>query len=89
MTGVQTCALPISGIKSKGKYPIYDRFAYKAIQAILNNHIPFDLIPEKNTLNKNINDIYNEYLKKLQNIFPENFSERKVDQALWVYGHLF
>ncbi len=54
-----------------------------------NNHIPFDLIPEKNTLNKNINDIYNEYLKKLQNIFPENFSERKVDQALWVYGHLF
>lgn len=74
---------------TKGKYPIYDRFAYKAIQAILNNHIPFDLISEKNTLNKNINDIYNEYLKKLQNIFPENFSERKVDQALWVYGHLF
>lgn len=75
---------------TKGKYPIYDRFAYKAVQAILDNTIKVGkTIKEKNVSFKKIDDIYNDYLKTLKSIFLEQYNERRVDKALWSYGHLF
>lgn len=75
---------------TKGKYPIYDRFAYKATQAILDNTKRVgDSIKEENVSFNNIEYIYDDYLQKLKEIFWGKYNERRVDQALWSYGHLF
>lgn len=72
-----------------GKYPIYDRFAYKGALAILENKEIGDSVTERNVSFNNIDNIYNQYLKMLKSIFKEKYNERKVDQALWCYGHMF
>lgn len=73
---------------SKAEYPIYDNFADIALQAIT------DKDSWKNTYNdktiyswKN----YEEYKKTIFEIFgdKEYQKNRKIDQALWAYGHLF
>ncbi len=75
------------------KCPIYDRFAHQAIVGIQNCLEPGKVVKitglsgksEKNTYQK-----YEEnYLAKLKEQFPNNYLDRNVDQALWVYGHLF
>ena len=90
---------------SKGKYPIYDRFAMKAIRAIEEEGV----IPKKGSIpykelkivDKVINDeseySYKIYMDNLNRIFPQEefqfdekgLAKRELDQALWVYGHLF
>ena len=75
---------------SKGKYPIYDKFAHKAIMAIDSNRNPMDITvaspPDKSSVAKVIN-MYTEYYKKIEEIFGSYRLTRKQDQALWVYGH--
>lgn len=81
---------------SKNKYPIYDRFAMKAIEAIVNDIKPGIIIneiqlPDKSS--KKFNEIMdcemNKYIKDLESVFGADSRKRKVDRALWVYGHMF
>lgn len=82
---------------SKGKYPIYDRFVTIAVDAILNNKKPNDYVSYSELPNKKdkkfdkVINIYNKnYVNKLNEIFGDEYkSNRDIDRALWVYGHLF
>ena len=84
---------------SEQKYPIYDRFACIAINAIRNGSNPvlsqnekIDVIsmPDKKGNFKDVYEIYKKnYLTALQDIFKEKYNKRDVDRALWVYGHRF
>ena len=76
------------------KCPIYDRFAHQAILAITGDkpRRPGDIVPYKSLPDKTAKNAYSrydtEYVKKLREVF-NNYMSREVDQALWVYGHLF
>lgn len=106
---------------TKGKYPIYDKYASIALDNIINNNKPhFNRLKCKRTplprytvppsRNENIEDFlennyfYTEqykdnplspksYMDKLHYLFSDdedidNFEvSRKIDRALWVYGH--
>ena len=82
---------------SRGKYPIYDRFAMMAVQAICENKMPGDCVaiselPEKNshTFQTVFEDYMIPFIKKLEDIFGAAYQEsRDIDRALWVYGHAF
>lgn len=77
---------------SKGEYPIYDKFAYKAILALDGDKNPADIpdkklnLPDKTNINKVI-DVYCDYCKKLERLFGTHSISREQDRALWVYGH--
>ena len=88
---------------SKGKYPIYDQFAMNALSAIKRNIIPksgekvnvdveFTDLPVKES--KGFKCVMeNEmaiYIGMLNETFGDKWkTDRRYDQALWVYGHLF
>ena len=87
---------------SKGQYPIYDRFAYIALQEIKNGAEPFTTKIEPQTLpnktSKKFKSVYEDYIEPyMQNIslvFGSNYNSsiekyRNIDRALWVYGHAF
>ncbi len=82
---------------SKGTYPIYDRFAMMAVNAIIGDIKPgqtvkYEQLPGKNSKNfPNVIKKYEEnYVVKLKNIFGDEYKNtRDIDRALWVYGHLF
>ena len=86
---------------SNGEYPIYDRFAVKAVNAIKNKNA----IPEKKGFLPDPIELpyrnsaefssimctkMNDYINDLQSIFGEEYkTNRDIDRALWVYGHAF
>lgn len=86
---------------SGGRYPIYDRFAYKALLALgegtnpgLNKRAPS--LPEKsdtmlwNNYVEKLDNSYQKYIELMEIIFNKDYIEdRRIDRALWVYGHLF
>lgn len=75
---------------SKGKFPIYDKFAHIAAKAIYLNANPKDIYyaeaPGKTEWQK-VRNMYNEYCWLLEQIFGTKSINRQTDQALWVYGH--
>ena len=75
---------------SKGKFPIYDKFAHKAAKALFMEKQPNEVYvgsaPEKNDI-KNVVNLYNEYLWLLEKLFHNYSIDRITDRALWVYGH--
>ena len=77
---------------SKGKYPIYDKYAHMALDAIETGKQPGDEIPYKElpTAPKSIMEKVDEYAARIKNIFGKNaLADRDVDRALWAYGHSF
>ena len=82
---------------SRGKWPIYDRFAMMALTAITEGKKPGEAVcylelPDKNSENFNsVMDICKQtYIKQLEDIFGKDYNKtRNVDRALWVYGHRF
>lgn len=93
-------AITILYFLSRKMYPIYDQFAHIAIKVIdeensFNSLITdADLKREFNPDSRNATKIfenYNEYyIKRLQSIFGNAYkTNRDIDRALWVYGHLF
>lgn len=83
---------------SRGTWPIYDKYAQVAVTAILKGSKPEDPIeysemPNKNDTKFDIimdeNGAYKKYVKDLKDIFGNEYNNRDVDRALWVYGHLF
>ena len=82
---------------SRGKYPIYDRFAMMAICGIMSDKKPGEIIPYKELPGKNspgfgsiMSDHMEPFISKLNAVFGDQYQKsRDVDRALWVYGHLF
>ena len=80
---------------SRGKYPIYDRFAWMAIQAICGDKKPGEAVvvtelPWKNShAFERVFDTYMvPFMEQLESVFGTVYQEcRDVDRALWVYGH--
>lgn len=70
---------------TQGKYPIYDKFAHIAADAIYSENLPskksYRLISSWEQYEK-------EFVEKINNIFGGTKIKRKIDRALWVYGHL-
>lgn len=85
------------------RVPIYDRFASMALSAIMGHAKPqpisrgktevdYIILPEKNS--KEFSTVMSNemaaYKEIIDCIFGDEYYEnRKIDQALWVYGHLF
>ncbi len=85
---------------SHGKHPIYDRFAMAALDAYDNELKPangaiisLDPIPvKKDDEFETIcspNGFYQNYVDKLKSLGYDHSRDRRLDQALWVYGHGF
>lgn len=90
---------------SHGKQPIYDRFAMTALIAYEKNYkVPKDkkklscnekivvpMLPGKteDSFSEIYLNEYGEYIKRLDSLGVDYKNKRKVDQALWVYGHAF
>lgn len=98
-----TYAITIAYFHSCGKLPIYDRFAFYGINAICNITNPYKKYDHKldhNIYSSNLEFVIKKYAKYCNMIYSQfkyeyesmkNSMEiwRKVDQALWTYGHLF
>lgn len=82
-----------------GNAPIYDKFAHKAVKALLLGISPKDVyyrdIPSKKEVDSVI-AMYTEYMLLLKIVFNDFFENKKkgeafipreLDMALWVYGH--
>lgn len=88
---------------SKGEYPIYDQFAMMSLTAIISGASPilgekvavdvkFKELPTKDStkFSEIMKNEMAQYIKMLNDIFGDEWkTNRKIDQALWVYGHLF
>ncbi|NEX01674.1 hypothetical protein SAMN04487829_1279 [Pseudobutyrivibrio sp. NOR37] len=76
--------------KSSRKWPIYDKFAHKALKAILMEKSPGEIwigdAPLKGEQAK-VTNMYLEYCWLITTLFGGKEIERKIDRALWVYGH--
>lgn len=90
---------------TNAEYPIYDRYAKMALDAIKSNGkikpgdvVPYKELPTKtdggfkNLLCKS-DSKYRVYINELETVFREKYTTNKqnrdIDRALWVYGHLF
>lgn len=78
---------------SKGEMPIYDRFAQQALDAICAKKKPGEYVKQKTPPDKMSKTAFQWYEKNyrtpLKNLFPQDYKNRDLDRALWVYGHLF
>lgn len=88
---------------TKGKYPIYDKYAYIALLRLNNrskniyteNDIKKDRPDQTENMTKILVrfDKYKEKSDKIYRQFAANWDDavslRKIDKALWAYGHLF
>lgn len=82
---------------SKGDFQIYDKYAMVALTAIEKGILPGEEVEYWSLPNDNINTIisdesslYRKYINKLNGFRNnETVDMRKLDQALWVYGHWF
>ena len=82
---------------SRGKHPIYDRFAKMAVDAIIGDKRPgeaivYNELPDKksNKFDTLFKDHLSDYSSNLYSIFKDEYKEnRDIDRALWVYGHCF
>lgn len=87
---------------SKGKYPIYDQQAAKALKAINNVSIKpndkVEILELPSVESPKFMDTYKKYIESLESLCKDIYGEdekkryqndRDIDRALWVYGHLF
>lgn len=83
-------AIAVIYLLSRRRYPIYDRFVGVAMSAIKDGKTPHSKVSPRNTeaVNK-LPKAYKDYLEFIKSIAPTSYMERKVDRALWTYGHLF
>ena len=87
---------------SHGKCPIYDRFAMASLRAYEEGLSPVEYkgkppvkvpnLPDKNSKGFETiceNGAYAEYIEKLDALGVDYKEDRRLDRALWVYGHAF
>jgi len=102
ITGIGTVYLiTLLFILSHGKYPIYDRFAMAALEAGTGDKIPCKNVSihvkalpgrREKGFDNLLEGQYKKYIDLLEEFKKEGFDyqkDRRVDQALWVYGHAF
>ncbi|OHB86200.1 MAG: hypothetical protein A3J73_05695 [Planctomycetes bacterium RIFCSPHIGHO2_02_FULL_38_41] len=70
-----------------GEYSIYDQFANRALKGIIEEQIPNFQYSNENKIDWQT--YQNEYIAKIEKVFGKRNIERRDDQALFVYGHLF
>ena len=76
---------------SSGEIPIYDRFAHKAVKALYLEKMPYEIYvgyPVDCNCTEEIMAMLNEYRWLLREKFGTDKINRKIDRALWVYGHM-
>ncbi len=85
----------------RGEYPIYDKFAHVALKALQDEDNLFDkdgyllkLFPDGSIESfssyiKNFKDPLTTMLQEAGLDYKAYKSDRNIDRALWVYGHLF
>ena len=91
-----TSSITLLFFLSKGHYPIYDKYAHIALKVILERMDYKEVVTDKalncefhNGTKKYLDD-YKTYIEKLESIFGKEYAtDRRIDQALWAYGHLF
>ena len=77
---------------SKGKWPLFDKYARIGLEAIYQANEPYNIIivpkdiPTKYEVNRVVNT-YNDYCEKMTKVFGNQDICRKIDRELWVYGH--
>lgn len=95
-------AVTLLHFASKGKYPIYDKFAHVALKQI-SEKSDFKRIIKDSELEKEIHkdnakkrfyEYQKHFIDRINDIFDTQYGEkescdRRVDRALWAYGHLF
>ncbi len=82
---------------SKGKYPIYDKYAYLALKAWADDTRPGIEIkypePTEENFSKRIieytDDIVSVFSLESKDLSKTQYKYRRIDRALWVYGHCF
>ena len=84
---------------SKANYPIYDKFAWLALKAIMNNENPtitkgfkYKELPIKDSVGFDClcENEYADYILDIKSVFGDEYkTNRDIDRALWVYGHQF
>lgn len=81
---------------SGGKFPIYDKFAHLAVNAILDKEGKKpgekinDLKPVSDVKFETAYERYENFCGGIREIFGGKYeTDRKYDRALWAYGHLF
>lgn len=77
---------------SQGKSPIYDKYAEMALDAYLTDSVPGAVVRYTGLPGYINGDMarYDEYITKLKKVFcTEDYTDRSIDRALWVYGHFF
>lgn len=75
---------------SNGVYPIYDKYAHKAVKALYSNRSPKEVFVGEAPDKSKIDDViamYEEYLYLLRSVFGTHSISREEDRALWIYGH--
>ncbi len=76
---------------SGGILPIYDKFAHKALKALLMGKRPCEVYvgpaPEDKRNVDEVSAMYMEYLWLLEKTMGKHSIDRKTDRALWVFGH--
>lgn len=77
---------------SKKRWPIYDKFAAKALEAINSGKKPCDVtyheLPDRAQGMDKVFEEYRTYVDLLERYFPDHAQCRDIDRALWVYGHM-
>lgn len=89
-----TTVIALAFFASNRQVMLYDRFAARAVAAIDGGVKPFNNIPVKIPDISYISierckEIHEAYTNKVNTIFCEFNNDRRIDQALWVYGHMF
>jgi hypothetical protein len=80
---------------SHGRFPIYDRYAHIAAEAIAQDLRPDSRVHYRDLQKWDDYDRYMDLLRAINKARPEQpgsasmFISRPVDRALWVYGHFF
>lgn len=72
---------------TQGVWPIYDRYAHTAIEAIFSGKLIGDIIPYRQI--NSWSDYQKYYVNKMIDLFGTKNIPRKIDRSLWVYGHFF
>ena len=75
---------------SKGKIPIYDKYAHIAVKALCFGYTPSNIYvgaPPEKSRTKMVINMLSEYMWYLNKLFGTCNIPHSLDRALWVYGH--
>lgn len=72
---------------TQGNWPIYDKYAQIALDAIFLNKRPGEIVRYRQI--NSWRDYCEKYVNKMVDVFDNQNIPREIDRSLWVYGHFF